>query len=90
MGTKKEIPASDWIAMGVQSWCKMVGISVSHAYQMAAAGQLHFSKIGTRTLITREESDRVLAHVTMDAIAAHPLAQKRRGVTKERQGAEAA
>lgn len=55
--TYKALP-HDWIATPFRHWCKIVGISPSHAYAMAASGKLKITKFGNRSLITRVESDR--------------------------------
>lgn len=77
---KKELAPlpSDWIAQPVIDWCERVGISLSHAYALKEAKKLRFAKAGNKTLITRDESDRFLALVSNEEIAAHPLAKKRR------------
>lgn len=51
----------DWIATPFRHWCKLVGISCSHAYAEAAAGHLKITKSGNRSLITHIESDRYLS-----------------------------
>lgn len=48
----------DWIATPFRRWCKLAGISYSHAYSLVAAGHLEITKSRNRSLITRVESDR--------------------------------
>jgi predicted site-specific integrase-resolvase len=48
------------LAHQFRPWCKQVGISPSTGYKYAALGKIHLIRIGGRTLITAEESDRVL------------------------------
>jgi hypothetical protein len=59
---KTTTPSDDaWLAMPFRDWCRKVGISYSHAYAMAAAGKIKITKLGSRSVITRDENNRVLA-----------------------------
>lgn len=53
--------SSEWLAMPFRDWCKRVGISISHGYDLAAEGKLKITKAGNKSLIVRPESDRFLS-----------------------------
>lgn len=58
--TERRKAPADWMAMPFRDWCRKAGISPSHAYALAAKGELKITKLGNRSLITRAESERVL------------------------------
>jgi predicted site-specific integrase-resolvase len=49
------------LATPFQEWCRSVGISPASGYKYAKQGKINLTRIGGRTLITSEESARVLA-----------------------------
>jgi hypothetical protein len=58
--SEKPVPEG-WLALPFRRWCVLAGISFSHAYELAAAGELQIAKAGGRSLITRAEHDRFFA-----------------------------
>lgn len=48
------------LADTVTDFCKSLGISRAHFYDLVNAGKIKTIKIGAKTLVSREERDRIL------------------------------
>jgi predicted DNA-binding transcriptional regulator AlpA len=50
----------DALSYPLRKWCKLVGISVSTGYNLINAKKLKVIKVGKKTFVSRQESDRIL------------------------------
>ncbi len=48
------------LATPFRKWCQQVGISASNGYSKVRAGKIRLVKIGKRSVITADESARIL------------------------------
>lgn len=56
----QDIPAEEPRAFRVNQACKMLSISRSHLYALAAKGELRLVRLGSRTLVPAVEINRLL------------------------------
>lgn len=51
---------TETISWPLQKWCRLTGVNRSTAYLHIKAGNLEVIRLGSRTYVTREASDRFL------------------------------
>ena len=56
-----QISSHEPLAYRVRDACKMAGIGKSLLYELAKAGEIKFTKIRGRTLVSRAELERLIA-----------------------------